>query len=89
MTMNWRRVAAARAAATRRCALICLALALGLSLAEGSAQTAKYPDKPVKILVGFSAGGGTDVVGEDPCAEDVRRPRPDGCGREPVRAQAA
>jgi tripartite-type tricarboxylate transporter receptor subunit TctC len=41
---------------------LCLALALGLSLAEVSAQTAKYPDKPVKILVGFSAGGGTDVV---------------------------
>jgi tripartite-type tricarboxylate transporter receptor subunit TctC len=42
--------------------LLCLALALGFSLAEVSAQTTKYPDKPVKILVGFSAGGGTDVV---------------------------
>jgi len=40
---------------------------LGLALAtcvpsEGTAQTATYPDRPVKILVGFSAGGGTDVV---------------------------
>src|SRR2546425_10629261 len=40
---------------------------LGLALAtcvpaEGTAQTATYPDRPVKILVGFSAGGGIDVV---------------------------
>jgi tripartite-type tricarboxylate transporter receptor subunit TctC len=33
-----------------------------LSLAESQAQTANYPDKPIKMLVGFSAGGGTDVV---------------------------
>ena len=26
------------------------------------AQTGKYPDKPIKMVVGFSAGGGTDVV---------------------------
>ena len=29
---------------------------------ESHAQTAKYPDRPVKILVGFAAGGGTDVA---------------------------
>ncbi len=38
----------------------------GLALAVGSiaadAQSAKYPDRPVKVLVGFSAGGGTDVA---------------------------
>ncbi len=44
------------------CFLSALALAVGLTMVEGDAQTAKYPDKPVKILVGFSAGGGTDVV---------------------------
>src|SRR4051794_12165737 len=38
------------------------AVALGVSIAGASAQTAKYPDRPVKILVGFSAGGGTDVA---------------------------
>ena len=27
-----------------------------------AAQSAKFPDKPVKMIVGFSAGGGTDVV---------------------------
>src|SRR5258705_9863622 len=29
---------------------------------DGHAQTARYPDRPVKILVGFAAGGGTDVA---------------------------
>lgn len=39
-----------------------LALAVCLSMAESRAQTAKFPDRAVKMLVGFSAGGGTDVV---------------------------
>jgi tripartite-type tricarboxylate transporter receptor subunit TctC len=30
--------------------------------APTSAQTAKFPERPIKMLVGFSAGGGTDVV---------------------------
>jgi tripartite-type tricarboxylate transporter receptor subunit TctC len=29
--------------------------------AQGDAQT-KYPDRPVKVVVGFTAGGGTDVA---------------------------
>jgi tripartite-type tricarboxylate transporter receptor subunit TctC len=64
MTMNRiEAITAARTAPRTMLRLLsCLALALGLSLAEGSAQTAKYPDKPIKVLVGFSAGGGTDVV---------------------------
>jgi len=46
--------------------LISRALAIGLATAcfapaEGRAQ-AKYPDRPVKVVVGFSAGGGTDVA---------------------------
>lgn len=41
-----------------------LGIALHFALATGAsqAQPAKYPDKPVKMVVGFSAGGGTDVV---------------------------
>jgi tripartite-type tricarboxylate transporter receptor subunit TctC len=39
-----------------------LALGLGLALVQASAQTARYPDRPIKILVGFAAGGGTDVA---------------------------
>ena len=42
-------------------AALALAVSLGLSAGAG-AQTAKYPDRPVKILVGFGAGGGTDVA---------------------------
>src|SRR5262249_31349472 len=38
-------------------------LACMLSLAnQAAAQTGKFPDKPIKILVGFAAGGGTDVA---------------------------
>jgi tripartite-type tricarboxylate transporter receptor subunit TctC len=40
---------------------LCLTFAICLST-SAAAQTAKFPDKPVKVLVGFSAGGGTDVV---------------------------
>lgn len=39
-----------------------LVLATSLAVAESSAPPAKYPDKPIKMLVGFSAGGGTDVI---------------------------
>ena len=46
-------------------ALAGLALA-GLALIAAAtasiAQTGKYPDRPIKMVVGFSAGGGTDVV---------------------------
>jgi tripartite-type tricarboxylate transporter receptor subunit TctC len=42
-------------------------IALGVALAAGSLATqsqaqGKYPDRPVKVVVGFSAGGGTDVA---------------------------
>jgi tripartite-type tricarboxylate transporter receptor subunit TctC len=40
--------------------LIAAALALCLPLAA-NAQT-NYPDRPIKIIVGFAAGGGTDVA---------------------------
>jgi tripartite-type tricarboxylate transporter receptor subunit TctC len=39
-----------------------LLLALAFTVAQGSAQSTKYPDRPIKILVGFAAGGGTDVA---------------------------
>jgi tripartite-type tricarboxylate transporter receptor subunit TctC len=39
-----------------------LAVAMGVAAPVGQAQAPRYPDKPAKILVGFSAGGGTDVA---------------------------
>lgn len=37
-------------------------LACGLALIGNMAQAQQYPDKPVKIVVGFAAGGPTDVI---------------------------
>jgi hypothetical protein len=39
-----------------------LGLALALDLPAANGQATRYPDKPVKIFVGFAAGGGTDVA---------------------------
>ena len=60
MMRNWIVTRTLRAA--RLSAYGALALAFGLALVQASAQTARYPDRPIKILVGFAAGGGTDVA---------------------------
>ena len=39
-----------------------LSLALASASRAGEDQTARYPDRSIKILVGFAAGGGTDVA---------------------------
>jgi tripartite-type tricarboxylate transporter receptor subunit TctC len=39
-----------------------LVLVLGFAAGAVHAQVANYPDRPIKILVGFGAGGGTDIV---------------------------
>jgi tripartite-type tricarboxylate transporter receptor subunit TctC len=42
--------------------LLALACAACLPAIESNAQSARFPDRPVKVVIGFSAGGGTDVV---------------------------
>ncbi|TAK52278.1 MAG: tripartite tricarboxylate transporter substrate binding protein [Betaproteobacteria bacterium] len=56
-------VHAARGAArlNRRGALLALA-SCGLAIAMGGAQAAEWPDRPVKVLVGYPAGGANDLV---------------------------
>ena len=39
-----------------------IALALSFSQGFARAQDAAYPNRPIKMLVGFGAGGGTDIV---------------------------
>jgi tripartite-type tricarboxylate transporter receptor subunit TctC len=41
---------------------VAIALAAGLPMLDAAAQPARFPDRPLKMMVGFSAGGGTDVV---------------------------
>ena len=36
-------------------------LALVLSLASVTAQAQQYPDHPVRVVVGYAAGGGPDI----------------------------
>jgi tripartite-type tricarboxylate transporter receptor subunit TctC len=46
----------------KRLRLGALAVALALAVGSVAAQAAGYPDRPIKVLVGFGAGGGTDIV---------------------------
>jgi tripartite-type tricarboxylate transporter receptor subunit TctC len=42
--------------------VLSLAITLVLGTAIAGAQNADYPNRPIKLLVGFAAGGGTDVA---------------------------
>ena len=62
--------------ALRRTALLLLAIAAGASFATSAADPA-YPTRPVKILVGANAGGGTDIIARmlaDKFQESMKQP---------------
>ena len=42
--------------------LLSIAFAASMALAAAPAAAQSYPSKPIRILVGFSPGGGTDVM---------------------------
>ncbi len=69
-----------------RPALVAISI-FGLAVAAG-AQTARYPDHPVKVVVGFSAGGGTDVAARVIAQKLVGDHGADLRGREPAPARA-
>ena len=44
-------------------ALKCLVSMMALALALGNVQAQGYPNKPIRIVTGYAAGGGADIVG--------------------------
>jgi tripartite-type tricarboxylate transporter receptor subunit TctC len=42
--------------------ILAFTLVVGLAADKAGAQDATYPNRPIKMLVGFAAGGGTDVA---------------------------
>jgi hypothetical protein len=67
--------------------LLAGAVAAAVLTGTASAQNdASYPTKPVRIVVGFAAGGGNDQVARIIGPRLFRDPRPAGHRREPARS---
>jgi tripartite-type tricarboxylate transporter receptor subunit TctC len=48
--------------AGRVAALLCLILALPVTRAKASDEASSYPNRPIRLVVGFTAGGGNDII---------------------------
>ncbi len=64
--------------------MIAGSIAASAMLASGAAF-ADYPEKPIKIMVGFSAGGGTDTTARGFASYMHERPTSSTCPAHPVR----
>ncbi|PLC53295.1 hypothetical protein CR155_13515 [Pollutimonas nitritireducens] len=51
--------------------IICSLIAVGSALTAGTTWASSYPSKPVKLVIPFSAGGPTDILGRQ-IAEELR-----------------
>jgi hypothetical protein len=68
---------------------ISLAGAVAVAVLAGTASAqddASYPSKPIRIVVGFAAGGGNDLVARIVGPRFSEIPRPAGHRREPARS---
>ena len=48
--------------AIRIAALLCFGLALPVTTAKAADEAASYPNRPIRLVVGFTAGGGNDII---------------------------
>lgn len=48
---------------TNACKVLGLLLVFALAAASGESGAQSYPNKPIKLVVGFGPGGGTDILG--------------------------
>jgi tripartite-type tricarboxylate transporter receptor subunit TctC len=48
--------------AGRIAVLFCLGLALYVTTARASDEASTYPNRPIRLVVGFTAGGGNDII---------------------------
>jgi tripartite-type tricarboxylate transporter receptor subunit TctC len=60
-------------------ALNLIAIPLALVIPLGATQAAEYPDKPIRMLVGFAPGGGTDTT-----ARTIAQPLSEALGQQVV-----
>lgn len=63
--------------AIRIAALLCFSLALHVTAAQAADDADSYPNRPIRLIVGFTAGGGNDIIARvvgQKLSESLRQP---------------